>query len=219
MLPPPAPSGGAAAPDPPTIKRKIPKKIPTQTVQPIVKASDLQAITTNIDDVGPGFGPGDPTDTGTCVGNCGETKQVTPVCGDSSLDAGEQCDDGNTVNGDGCSSTCRTEARPTPPARPSILPSTVLQGLRIAGETQIHPSTATRSMMMRANDLSVKAVILLCIAADGRVASATLQRSTRYDDYDQALLSEMHTWRYRPYTVNGAVVPACGIVNFNYSMK
>jgi cysteine-rich repeat protein len=31
------------------------------------------------------------------------------VCGDSVLDDGEQCDDGNTNNGDGCSATCRNE--------------------------------------------------------------------------------------------------------------
>jgi cysteine-rich repeat protein len=38
--------------------------------------------------------------------------QLTPtfyLCGDGNLDAGEQCDDGNTVNGDGCSASCRLE--------------------------------------------------------------------------------------------------------------
>jgi len=33
-----------------------------------------------------------------------------PVCGDGRVQAGEQCDDGNTVDGDGCQSTCQ----PTP---------------------------------------------------------------------------------------------------------
>ncbi len=32
-----------------------------------------------------------------------------PYCGDGHLDPGEQCDDGNNVNGDGCSATCTTE--------------------------------------------------------------------------------------------------------------
>jgi cysteine-rich repeat protein len=32
------------------------------------------------------------------------------ICGDGILDPGEQCDDGNTINGDGCSSTCQIEA-------------------------------------------------------------------------------------------------------------
>ncbi len=31
------------------------------------------------------------------------------VCGNGVLEAGEQCDDGNTVSGDGCSSTCQIE--------------------------------------------------------------------------------------------------------------
>ena len=34
----------------------------------------------------------------------------TVECGDGRLGAGEQCDDGNTEDGDGCSSTCRREA-------------------------------------------------------------------------------------------------------------
>lgn len=32
-----------------------------------------------------------------------------PSCGDGKLDAGEQCDDGNRANGDGCTNRCRTE--------------------------------------------------------------------------------------------------------------
>jgi len=38
-----------------------------------------------------------------------------PVCGDGHVDAGEQCDDGNTTNGDGCSATCQTESPPPTP--------------------------------------------------------------------------------------------------------
>ena len=37
-----------------------------------------------------------------------------PVCGDNILDPGEQCDDGNTVTGDGCSATCLVEKPPVP---------------------------------------------------------------------------------------------------------
>jgi cysteine-rich repeat protein len=35
---------------------------------------------------------------------------AAPVCGNSVVEAGEQCDDGNVVSGDGCSSTCIIEA-------------------------------------------------------------------------------------------------------------
>ena|SRR3989344_487055 len=36
-------------------------------------------------------------------------EQPQPQCGDGTLDAGEQCDDGNTTNGDGCSAQCTIE--------------------------------------------------------------------------------------------------------------
>ena len=32
------------------------------------------------------------------------------VCGNSTLDAGEECEDGNTTNGDGCDDTCAIES-------------------------------------------------------------------------------------------------------------
>ncbi|MFH2005676.1 MAG: DUF4215 domain-containing protein [bacterium] len=35
-----------------------------------------------------------------------------PVCGNGTIELGEQCDDGNTANGDGCSSTCQNEGGP-----------------------------------------------------------------------------------------------------------
>ena len=41
--------------------------------------------------------------------------EPTSVCGDAMIDGnlGESCDDGNTENGDGCSSTCQIEPQPT----------------------------------------------------------------------------------------------------------
>ena len=46
---------------------------------------------------------------------------VIPFCGDRILSLGEQCDDGNTLSGDGCSSTCQLE-------------STFVAGINICGD-------------------------------------------------------------------------------------
>jgi cysteine-rich repeat protein len=47
----------------------------------------------------------EPPGTGTCDTAC----QRVPVCGDGNVDGTEQCDDGDLVSGDGCSSSCTWE--------------------------------------------------------------------------------------------------------------
>jgi len=53
-----------------------------------------------------------------CSNNCGPGGSCIPfmsagssssVCGNGSIEAGEKCDDGNTINGDGCSSICQIQ--------------------------------------------------------------------------------------------------------------
>lgn len=41
---------------------------------------------------------------------CVVVSSDSPVCGDKIVDFGEQCDDGNKLSGDGCSSTCFIES-------------------------------------------------------------------------------------------------------------
>ena len=53
------------------------------------------------------FGSGYALAQETCGG------EIECVCGDGVVDAGEQCDDGNLINGDGCSETCEVEQPPS----------------------------------------------------------------------------------------------------------
>jgi cysteine-rich repeat protein len=52
----------------------------------------------------------------------GEDTQTGPVCGNDVLEDGEQCDDGNTAGGDGCSAACTFEEEGTCEAPPAICP-------------------------------------------------------------------------------------------------
>jgi len=45
----------------------------------------------------------------------GDIIYLTPVCGNGVIETGETCDDGNTVNGDGCFENCTTESGGTTP--------------------------------------------------------------------------------------------------------
>ena len=63
--------------------------------------------------------------------NC--NKKIPPGCGDGIIEAGEQCDDGNSMPGDGCSGTCQIEPNyvcPTP-GQPCV--STVVCGDGVVG--------------------------------------------------------------------------------------
>ena len=46
----------------------------------------------------------------TCRSASGKTQACSTSCGNGNIETGEECDDGNTINGDGCSSACRIEA-------------------------------------------------------------------------------------------------------------
>jgi cysteine-rich repeat protein len=216
-LPAPAPAGGPVAAVAPPLDPKLPAKvIPKVPVQPQVKPEQAVVAVTGGGAETTGTGTGDAADTGTCRDNCGVAPPAEPVCGNGALETGEQCDDGNAANGDGCSSTCRTEPRP---ARTALVAPNVLQGLRISGETEIRPSSTTASMMARDRATEVSGTVMVCIASDGRVASATMRVSTRYDDYDDKLLAAVRDWHYRPYMLDATPVPACSLVRFVYRIR
>ncbi len=70
-----------------------------------------------------------------------------PVCGNGLVESGEQCDDGNTVNGDGCSSTCQKEGASevicqTLPAGPCVV--TAGDGGRLITGTVLAPDKIYR---------------------------------------------------------------------------
>jgi TonB family protein len=216
--PPPPPAGGPVAATPaPEIKRKPKKTKVEATVQPPVQpdqpAPEVPSVGEHPGPEGPGDGP-----ESACLEGCGPAAApVAPVCGNHARELGEGCDDGNTASLDGCSATCQLEPQPRPPT--AIVSTQVLQSLRVFGETQIRPSSSTQNRISRDGARTVKGSVLLCIATDGSVASATMTESTTYDDYDQTLLAAVRGWRYRPYLVNGAAVKACSRVTFVYGMR
>lgn len=74
-------------------------------------------------------GPGD--DTGAAV------------CGNGTVESGEQCDDGNTAAGDGCSATCQTEQVVTPHVSLTVDKPTITSDLGVDNTVVV---TATSEM-------------------------------------------------------------------------
>jgi TonB family protein len=130
------------------------------------------------------------------------------VCGNGILEASEQCDDGNTSDGDGCSSTCMKDVPIDP---------TTLQSLLVSGNTNVPPSQAVRDSMIRYHQRSLKATVGVCINTTGVVTRSRMRGGTGYDDYDRKLVATVRDWRYRPYVMDDRPTPACSTVEFIYN--
>ncbi len=67
----------------------------------------------NQGEVGPGHCGDQHTGSGSDAGvpeeDCGTPEPELPVCGNGIVEDGEECDDGNLTNGDGCSTACVCE--------------------------------------------------------------------------------------------------------------
>ncbi len=195
---------GAGTPPPKVDKVKPAPKVARDTVQPTpaVAHTPTLAVAT-LPEVGAGDGSAGTGDGGggPGVGPATGTGCTIPPCG---------TDDGP---GDG-----------DPPERvvekaPQLVAPKVVEGLRIAGDPQIHPPDPVRIAMSRDGKQRVTGTVKLCLDARGAVSSATVLASTGYPAYDGKLTSGVRTWRYRPYQIGGQAVPVCATVTFVYGMR
>lgn len=162
--------------------------------------------------IGGGGGGGGACDPLTDPDHC-QPKPPAAVCGNKLLEAKEQCDDGNLLDGDKCSAKCTIEQ--------VLIPPSMLVGLRISGETQITPPDTVKTQMLRDGKERTTGSFKLCIDTSGRISSiAPIGNATGYPAYDTKITSTMRSWQYRPYLVNNRTpVPACSVVTFVYTIK
>lgn len=195
LPPPPAPAGGAAPSKAPTFTHK---KVVHETTQPEVKPVETKpavAVTTAAT-TGEGSGEGSGGGSGMAI---------------EEADCMDDCGPGTG------SGTITVEKKKVVTA--TMVPPTVLRGMRIAGETQIHPSDVVKTEMLHEGHARSTSVFKVCVGAGGEVSSVTMLKSSGYGAYDQALVAGLHDWRYRPYEIGGQAVPVCGIVTFVYEIK
>jgi TonB family protein len=140
---------------------------------------------------GSGSGSGDGSATGQCTENCGP---------------GE-----GSGSGQG-SATVVVKKK-------VVIPPHVLQGLRISGQTQLHPSDVVKTSMLHDGHSKVTAVFKVCVGADGNVDGVSQLKSSGYPAYDQELMAAIRAWVYKPYEIDGQRVPACGTVTFAYEIE
>jgi TonB family protein len=60
---------------------------------------------------------------------------------------------------------------------------------------------------------SLTVLVKICVRATGDVDSVTVLRSNE-PTLNATVVSVLHTWRYRPFTIDGRPVPFCSTVNY-----
>jgi cysteine-rich repeat protein len=69
-----------------------------------------------------------------------------PICGDGNVEGTEQCDDGNVLNGDGCSFSCQVEAgwncEGTPSSCTQLPPTPIDRGMKLFKDVLINSNNA-----------------------------------------------------------------------------
>lgn len=201
LPPPPAPAGGAAPTNAPKLTPKTPPKRfahePTQPEpKPVETAKPVETTTTGGGDgsgEGSGRGSGDPLSKGPCTEDCGP--------------------------GDGSGAPLPEKKQVIVDGGDHVVPPSVIRGMRIAGDTQPHPSDVDKTAMARDGKDRIVASFKTCVDERGNVASVAMLKSSGYPGYDAVLSQTMFGWRYRPYEIGGQAVKACGIVTFVYQIK
>jgi hypothetical protein len=90
---------------------------------------------------------------------------------------------------------------------------------KISGNEHIQPPDSVKTEMVRAGESKLVADFKICVDTAGRVRDLSVVRSTGYRSYDDKLMREMKSWRYRRFTINGTAVPACSMVHVIYRFK
>jgi TonB family protein len=198
VLPPePAPAGGAAMKLPEAQVVQKEKKVPKDLTQLAEKRIEAPVKPTASQEPGEGSGDG----SGKGSGSAGDKGECLFDCGP------------------GPGSAAQPKVELPKPEEPELVPPNVLTMNWLSGEKQIHPSDTTKTQMMRDGTTRTIGIVKVCIDESGRVASASLSKSTKYPSYDAQLVTAIRDWRYKPFSARGKSVKVCGIVTFVYSIK
>jgi cysteine-rich repeat protein len=151
--------------------------------------------------VNAGFTGGDLTcDSTTCILNYSGCEGSPPYvsCGNRVIEPGEECDDGNTADGDGCSSVCeREEAGEEVPEEPAEEGEKILSGVT----------------------LSVTPATLYVHNADGTFESWETSNANAFARYSDGSSKNVTSPSDNPntyYSVTGAVAMTCNICSKVY---
>lgn len=205
--------GGAASSPPPPAGTSAPDRPEADQVRIVRDAQQTRRTRTDASeasgDLRAGVPHGDPNGE---IGGTG-TEPGGDGTGPGRLVGDVGCGEGRIL----CSDSTPPPPRPDPPR---IVPSSLIDGKRYRGTTQIKPPDKVRDEMSRSGKRSTRAAIKLCLSGSGRVSSVKLLTSSGYPTYDRKLVAAVRAWRYHPFKLDtGQAIPVCTSVVFKYAMR
>jgi protein TonB len=107
---------------------------------------------------------------------------------------------------------------PPPPvvAPPQMVDRREIEGQRVAGDPQIRLSDDIVAMLDGQGVEMLAVSVRLCIDEAGVPSSIRFTPGTGFERVEQTIRSQMSTWRYRPWMVNGQAMRVCFPVLFKY---
>jgi protein TonB len=110
---------------------------------------------------------------------------------------------------------------PAPPPKPKVVPPTVLETQKLSGDIpSLPPNVKEAAFHALGNQPGrLTAIFKVCIGVSGGISQINLLKPSGAPALDDFIRSNLRTWRYRPYMINGKPTPICGTKVFNVNLQ
>jgi hypothetical protein len=106
---------------------------------------------------------------------------------------------------------------PAPATRTWVkVPGGLLLESRTAGDNRIEPDDETRAELAKAGRRRASGTFRLCFDGQGAVVLARTLIETGSPAYDEKILRELRTWKFRPHVIDGEPYGVCSEVSVSY---
>jgi len=111
--------------------------------------------------------------------------------------------------------------KPEPPPKPKVVPPTVLESQKLSGAIpSLPPNVKEAAFAALGNQPGrLTAIFKVCISEVGAIAQTNLLKPSGAPSLDDFIRSNLRTWRYRPYMINGKPTPICGTKVFIVNLQ
>jgi TonB family protein len=110
-----------------------------------------------------------------------------------------------------------SEIEPVSDGPPFVEPG-AMNRRRIAGEKLVIPDDDTLAVARRTGT-TLQGLYKYCVDASGAVISVSVVHSTGAPSYDARIMHTMQAWEFKPVVFQGAVIVACSVQSFAFSVR